>query len=123
MGISFGASWIVLEGITDPQTLEAMAYREGMALAADMLVQNFRMQYAASERRAWPHGTIRITAASTIAASDVQVWLDERKLVLASVQQHLLRMQQRMKVQADKHRRERVFTVGDRVFLRLQPYI
>jgi hypothetical protein len=32
-------------------------------------------------------------------------------------------MQQRMKVQADKHRRERVFTIGDKVFLRLQPYI
>jgi hypothetical protein len=32
-------------------------------------------------------------------------------------------MQQRMKVQADKHRRERVFAIGDKVFLRLQPYI
>ena len=44
-------------------------------------------------------------------------------MVLDSVRQHLLRMQQRMKVQADKHRRERTFTVGDEVFLRLQPYI
>jgi hypothetical protein len=37
--------------------------------------------------------------------------------------QHLLRMQQRMKHLADRNRRERQFSVGDRVFLRLQPYI
>lgn len=42
---------------------------------------------------------------------------------MASVQQHLLRMQQRMKVQADKRRSERSFAVSDEVFLRLQPYI
>jgi hypothetical protein len=64
-----------------------------------------------------------ITATSTIAPADVQVWLRERELIIASVRQHLLRMQQRMKVQADKHRRERVFAIGDKVFLRLQPYI
>lgn len=44
-------------------------------------------------------------------------------MVLASVRQHLARMQQRMKYQADKHRTEREFAVGDEVFLRLQPYI
>ena len=32
-------------------------------------------------------------------------------------------MQQRMKHQAEKHRTERSFAVGDEVFLRLQPYI
>lgn len=43
--------------------------------------------------------------------------------MLASVRQHLLRMQQRMKHQADKHRTERSFEVGTEVFLRLQPYL
>lgn len=54
---------------------------------------------------------------------DIQEWLNERSLIIASVRQHLLHMQQRMKHQADKNRTERTFVVGTEVFLRLQPYI
>jgi hypothetical protein len=64
-----------------------------------------------------------ITATSSIASTDIQQWLDARQLILASVRQHLLRMQQRMKHQADKHRSERTFAVSDLVFLKLQPYL
>jgi hypothetical protein len=39
--------------------------------------------------------------------------------MLASVRQHLLRAQQRMKSKADKHRFERTFAVGDFVYLKL----
>jgi ribosomal protein L21E len=39
------------------------------------------------------------------------------------VQQNLLRAQQRMKSQADKHRVERQFKEGDQVYLKLQPYV
>jgi hypothetical protein len=39
------------------------------------------------------------------------------------IRQHLLRAQDRMKCQADNFRSERVFSVGDRVFLKLQPYV
>ena len=35
---------------------------------------------------------------------------------------HLAAAQGRIKTQADKHRQERSFAVGDWVFLRLQPY-
>lgn len=64
-----------------------------------------------------------ITASHSIASADTQAWLDERTLILDSIRQHLLRMQQRMEHQADKHRIEREFAVGDEVFLHLQPYI
>lgn len=38
-----------------------------------------------------------VTASTSIAPGDIQSWLDERTLVIASVRQHLLRMQQRMR--------------------------
>jgi hypothetical protein len=41
--------------------------------------------------------------------------------MLRIVKQHLHRAQQRMKHQADKNRSERVFAVGDMVYLKLQP--
>jgi ribosomal protein L21E len=39
------------------------------------------------------------------------------------LQQHLIRVQQRQKHQADKNRTERTYTVGQSVFVKLQPYI
>lgn len=36
---------------------------------------------------------------------------------------HLLRAQQRMKFQADQNRSERVFSMGDWVFMKLQPFV
>ena len=67
------------------------------------------------------HFGIVPTDASTI--TDLQEWLNERSAMTQAIQQHLLRAQQRMKLQADKHRMEREFNVGDWVYLKLQPYI
>jgi hypothetical protein len=39
------------------------------------------------------------------------------------IKHNLARAQQRMKYQADKHRQERRFEVGDWVYVKLQPYV
>jgi hypothetical protein len=41
----------------------------------------------------------------------------------ALIKQHLSRAKLRMKKQADKHRSERQFSVGDKVWVKLQPYV
>lgn len=48
--------------------------------------------------------------------------LKSRQQVLSLLKQNLLLTQERMKSQVDKHKSERSFTVGDWVYLRLQPY-
>jgi hypothetical protein len=55
--------------------------------------------------------------------TDLNGWLEERTVMHSLVQQHLSRAQLRMKRQADKLRSERQFSVGDWVFLKLQPYV
>ena len=70
-------------------------------------------------RPARDFGTIQVDQCTV---SDLATWLRERETMRALLQQQLLRAQQRMS-QADKHRTEREFVVGDSVFLKLQPYI
>ena len=42
--------------------------------------------------------------------------------MITKVKHDLQKAQNRMKVQADQHRTERVFQVGDWIWLKLQPY-
>lgn len=58
----------------------------------------------------------------TYAVADLEEWRKERTMVTSLLRQHLLRAQQRMKDQADKHCSDRVFCIGDWVFLKAQPY-
>ena len=64
-----------------------------------------------------------LSVEGAVQSDDLQQWLNDRLVVMESVKQHLLRAQQRMKHQADKHRSDRSFAVGDKVFLKLQPYL
>lgn len=59
----------------------------------------------------------------TSEVPELQEWLQDRKLMVQPLQQQLLRAQQRQKHQADRHRTEHSFDVGDPVYLKLQPYI
>lgn len=64
------------------------------------------------------HLGLDIAAASLVP--DLKDWLSKRELMHQLVRQHLLRAQDRMKRQVDKHRVERQFAVGDMVYLKLQ---
>jgi hypothetical protein len=55
--------------------------------------------------------------------SELNAWLKEIELMNQVIKQHLLRAQMRMKYQVDKKRTEISFSVGDQVFLNLQPYV
>ena len=61
-----------------------------------------------------------ISGDSPIAAVDQM--LKEREDMMKVLHCQLKKAQDRMKVQADHHRIERVFQIGDMVFLKLQPY-
>lgn len=65
-------------------------------------------------------GVIQLSEASM---PDLVSWLKEREVMQNLLVHQLHRVQQRMKYQADKHHSERQFAVGDRVYLKLQPYI
>ena len=58
----------------------------------------------------------------TTRVEDMDTYLSHRVEVLKVLKQNLHVAQERMKLQADKHRVERTFAVGDCVCLRLQPY-
>lgn len=50
-------------------------------------------------------------------------WLSQREVLQSVIQQQLLRASQRMKQHADLKRSERVFDIGDLVYVKLQPYV
>lgn len=54
---------------------------------------------------------------------DLAAWLKEREVMVQHLQQQLKQAQDRMKKNADRHRTDREFAVGDMVFLKLQPFI
>lgn len=64
-----------------------------------------------------------IEPASVCSVPPLQEWLEERRLVQELLQHNLNHAQQQMKIQADKKRTERTFSVGDAVFVKLQPYV
>jgi hypothetical protein len=64
-----------------------------------------------------------ISDLNTCSVPDLEEWLSDRQTFIKLIQAQLTRAQQRMKCQADKHRSEREFQVGDLVYLEVQPYV
>jgi hypothetical protein len=57
------------------------------------------------------------------ASGQLEEWLIERANMDDLIKQHLARARCHMKNIADKKRSERQFTVGDMIYMKLQPYI
>ncbi|VFQ95935.1 unnamed protein product [Cuscuta campestris] len=79
-------------------------------------VSPFEVLYGRSPTSLFPTLSVR---ARVPAAEEL---LRERAALLEDLKLQLKKMQQRMGAQANHHRREVVFNVGDMVLLRLQPY-
>ena len=60
--------------------------------------------------------------AGSSSVEEVDRTMQAREQAIAMLQFHLKRSQDRMKSMADKHRSERSFEVGMKVYLKLQPY-
>ncbi|OWM70560.1 hypothetical protein CDL15_Pgr014233 [Punica granatum] len=56
------------------------------------------------------------------AVAAVDIYMRDREGMIQTLKHHLQRAQSRMKLQADKKRTYREFSIGDMVFLKLQPY-
>ncbi|KAJ1278977.1 hypothetical protein BS78_04G119500, partial [Paspalum vaginatum] len=67
--------------------------------------------------------TLGIANLKLCTVPDLEQWMQERELLSELIKQQLARAPQHMKAQADKHRFERSFEVGDRVYLKLQPHV
>jgi hypothetical protein len=64
-----------------------------------------------------------LSVPANVTSTELEQWLQDRKVANALIKQHLHRTAARMKFLADKGRTERVFAVGDWVFLKLHPYV
>jgi len=71
----------------------------------------------------YPPRHFGITPETQCQVPELQSWLQNRAEMHRIVKHNLERAQTRMKMQADKNRIERSFTVGDWVYLKLQPYV
>jgi hypothetical protein len=64
-----------------------------------------------------------ITNLNACSVPYLEDWLRDRQQITTILQQQLLRAPQCMKSQAEKHRSNHEFQVGDLVYLKVQPYI
>jgi hypothetical protein len=60
-----------------------------------------------------------LSAASQVAVSSLDSWVQEHQVMTRLIKQHLQRVAVQMKHQTDKNRSERQFNVRDSVYLKL----
>jgi hypothetical protein len=102
-------------------------WKSWLALAALWCNSNFHTSLVCSPFKALygydPPVNIILQMLSTNGTSDAEQMLQERQSILVNLKQHLAAAQNRMKLQDDKKRSDQQFQVGDRVLLKLEPYV
>jgi hypothetical protein len=71
----------------------------------------------------YPPRHFGITADTHCQVPELEAWLQDRAAMHQIIKHNLERAQNRMKIQADKHRSDRSFVVGDWVYVKLEPYV
>jgi hypothetical protein len=71
----------------------------------------------------YPPWHFGISAWTDVAVPELSTWLQNRQVMNDLILQHFARAKERMKRQADKKRTERQSQVGDKVFVKIQPYV
>ncbi|KAA8537063.1 hypothetical protein F0562_029541 [Nyssa sinensis] len=111
---------------TNPLTVVVV---DGTKLQSKAMVKDFQWVIKGTtfttDMRLLPLGTCDMFETHVLwdtAVAVVDTMLRDRDAILKLLKEHLVQSQQRMKQQADKHRSERVFAVGDWVYLKLQPF-
>ncbi|KAF7153105.1 hypothetical protein RHSIM_Rhsim01G0082400 [Rhododendron simsii] len=103
----------ILEGkLRTYQRLKQAFFWKGMKQAV--------LQYVALYGQKPPNLMHYISGCTTVAVADNM--LQDRSTILKLLKEHLVSSQHRMKQIVDQHRSERVFEVGDWVYLKLQPF-
>lgn len=64
-----------------------------------------------------------ITPETVVSSESLLDWVHDKSMMSELIQQHLARAQERMHTQANKSHSERQFSVGNWVYLKLQPYV
>jgi hypothetical protein len=77
----------------------------------------FQVLYGQSPRQ------LGIDASSTCSVDSLDDWMRKKTEMQSLIQHQLARAKNRMKLQADKKRTERLFTVGTWVYVKIQPYV
>lgn len=69
-----------------------------------------------------PPPSVAMYVPGSTSVQKVDKALQDRNVLIQSLKTHMAAAQNRMKQSADQHRTERVFNIGDWVFLKLHPY-
>jgi len=132
-------------------TLAYHPQTDGQSEAVDKCVETYLRCFSCYKPRQWPkwlpwtgywyntnyHGSIKLSLFKALYGRDpppllrreegatieeIQSLMQERNSMLDELKKHLDQAQQRMKMYADKKRREVEFQMRNKVFLKIQPY-